>query len=523
MFQRLRTFLTIVLAATALAATSSCASVGSADAPEQAPNVIIFYVDDVGWKDFGAYGNNFYETPNIDRLASEGMRFTQFYAYTVCSPSRAMLMTGLYNTRYHKYRAGTNGVDEPYVPEEAGSNREMVYPEGRGTLPLGIRTVAESFKDAGYNAWHLGKWHLGDGEYDSDQRGFDYRLPKGFDGPGGKTGGYFAPWLDSINEQFDGLEDGDYITERLTQRAVELIEGSSDSPFFLYLAHYNAHAPYQAKSTDVDYFQRKLEEADDPSAFTHNNPVYAAMVKTMDESLGALLRTLDEQGIEDETIVILASDNGARPATDDMGEFLAPDFTEFRDLGRHQVTSNDPLRAGKGDIYEGGIRVPMIVRYPGTVPAGTTEDEVVHTIDIYPTLLDLTPARETLGQLFDGVSIAPLLTQSGGLSREYTYGYYPKQGQGAWIRGGDYKLMEFHGEGPNRTNRYELYDLSSDVGETNDLSADLPEVTSRLRARLHAWLQETGALLPIPNPAYDASASDESDSKNRRRQRKQKG
>ncbi len=461
------------------------------------PNIVFFLIDDMGWMDSEPYGSTFYETPNISRLAREGMLFTDAYAQPLCSPTRAAIMTGKYAGRVHLHRAITRGSsDNPVVPATAGPNDKMCWPQSLSHLPLDERTIAEEFRDAGYHTWFLGKWHLGaKEEHLPIHQGFDLNIGAGGPGPGS----YFAPYR--IPEIEDG-PDGEYICERLTDEACTLLEkgARSDKPFFLYFAHFNVHAPYQAKPELVEHFKRKA----DPEA-TQRNPVMAAMLYSMDESVGKVLEKLDELQLADDTLVVFVSDNG--------GCHWNTKGAASKELLETPITSNEPLRGGKCSFYEGGVRVPLIVRWPGKVKAASRCSIPVHVVDFYPTLLEAVGAEPASKKILDGESIVPLLTQTGGLTRDAIFCHFPRSRTtadtvgGSFVRQGDYKLICFWGDGPDRANRYELYNLRKDIGESMDLSESMPEKVSKLSAILDAHLDRIGAKLPIRNPAYDPNAA----------------
>jgi arylsulfatase A len=429
------------------------------------PNLVFILIDDLGWKDVGCYGSQFYQTPHVDRIAREGMRFTQAYAAApVCSPSRASILTGRYPARVH-----VTGI----VPGQA---------EGLASEEI---TIAERLKTLGYATCHVGKWHLGrPGMYPEDQ-GFDINI-------GGTHAGmppsYFYPeWRGKLDEPGAGDrlvrgvplegEPGDYLPDQLSRKACEFIETHKDQPFFLYLAHHTVHTPMEAKDPLIDFYRNRIR-ADDPQ----NNPIYGAMVHSMDESVGRVLETLDAQGLTDNTIVVFFSDNGG------LSVYDAPNTP---------ATSNAPLRAGKGYLYEGGIREPLLVRWPGIVKSGSTCDEPVSSVDFFPTLLELVGETSVPVNPIDGVSFVPFLTQSATLPQRELYWHYPHfdldgPEPGGAIRQGDFKLIEFYTDG-----RLELYDLTEDIGETQDLAAQLPEKTRELRALLEQWRKSLGVTTDI--------------------------
>jgi arylsulfatase A-like enzyme len=435
--------------------------------------VVLILADDLGWTDLACYGSDLYETPHIDQLARDGIKFTQNYsACTVCSPTRAALMTGKYPARLHV---------TDWIPGLMPENPKLLVPPWTKFLPLEEITLAEAFKPAGRATASIGKWHLGTEEYYPEKQGFDLNVA-GTSAPSPTS--YFAPW--KIATLREGA-DGEYITDRLGTEAVEFIERSKDKPFFLYLPHFAVHTPIQGPPDLVAKYKAKLKPG-----LIHTNPQYAAMVESMDAAVGRVLAKLDELGIAGRTMVIFTSDNG----------------------GHLPSTSNKPLRFGKGSAYEGGVRVPLIMRWPGVIAPGRVSDVPVITMDLFPTLLEMTgvkapPSASPTGPSGrDGVSLAPLLRGTGGIQRTELFWHYPHhqhyQPGGAMpygaIRSGGYKLIEFYND-----MHVELYNLADDIGEEHDLAAAQPVKSAELRERLHAWRQDVGAQMPLPNPAYDPS------------------
>lgn len=432
------------------------------------PNIILILIDDLGWTDFGCYGSDLYETPHIDRLAREGMRFTTAYAAcTVCSPTRASLLTGKYPARLHI---------TDWIPGQMPANPRMLVPDWTKHLPLEEVTLADLFRGAGYATASLGKWHLGGPEFGPERHGFDQNI-------GGThlpqpPQGYFAPW--NIPTLSEG-RPGDYLTDRLGDEAVRYITRSSDKPFFLYFPHYGVHTPIQGRVDLVKKYQAKRR-----AGLKHANAAYAAMIEGVDATVGQVREALDRLDIADRTVIVVTSDNG----------------------GRIPTTSNQPLRAGKGSCYDGGTRVPLIVYWPGNTPPGTVCDVPVISADLYPTLLEIAGVPDRPGHQVDGLSLVPLLRQTGGLDRDALFWHYPHhqhyQRGGTMpysaVRRGRYKLIEFLDD-----DHVELYDIEDDPGERHDLADALPETVHDLRQRLHAWRKSVGAQMPTPNPAYDPS------------------
>ncbi len=425
-------------------------------------NFIFFLIDDFGWTDLACYGSPFYETPHMDRLAGEGMKFTDAYsACTVCSPTRAAILTGKYPARL--------GVTD-WIPGHNRPFAQLRIPAIHNQLAHEETTIAEVLKSKEYACAHVGKWHLGGDPFFPDTQGFDINV-------GGNSLGhppsYFSPYKMPILKE--GPE-GEYLTDRLGDEAVRFIEENRNRPFFLYFAHYAVHNPLQAKKELIEYYQRKA----DPHA-RHNNPIYAAMIHSVDETVGRILDTLDQLGLADRTVIFFTGDNGG----------LLPN------------TSNAPLRAGKGSAYEGGVRVPLLVRWPGVTPPGSVCAEPVTSVDYFPTIAQMA-AIPVPNESVDGVSLVPLLQDPRAtLGREAIYWHYPHYHPGGAtpygaVRKGDYKLIEFFEDG-----KLELYNLKEDVGESNDLSQQLPEAASALKQDLAAWRAQVNAQMPWPNPDYD--------------------
>ena len=425
------------------------------------PNVIVILVDDMGWRDLACQGSTFYETPHIDRLAAAGMRFTQGYsACTVCSPSRAAILTGQYPARLHI----TDWIAGHQRPQA-----KLLPPDWTKHLPLETVTVAEQLKGAGYATASIGKWHLGGPAFHPEHQGFDMNKG-GYDR--GQPPSYFAPY--KIPTLPEGPA-GEYLTDREAAEAVQFIAAHRDEPFFLYLPHYCVHTPIQAKRDVTARYAAKPAAGQEP-----RNNAYAAMVESVDDSLGRIVATLEEHGIRDKTAIFFTSDNG----------------------GLAGITDNRPLRAGKGSAYEGGVRVPFIVSWPGLTKPGSTSDVPVITPDIPATILAGTGVGADSTQPLDGRDLTAVLA-GGPLDREAIYWHYPHYHPGgatpySAIRAGPWRLVHFYED-----DRDELYDLAADAGETTDLAAREPARAKALRQKLDAWLTEVGAQMPLPNPNHD--------------------
>lgn len=457
-----------------LALAACVVNLGGVEPVKRPPNIIFILVDDMGWRDGGCFGSRFYETPQIDALAASGVRFTQAYAAcAVCSPTRAALMTGKYPARLHI----TDWIGGEPAPKDA----RFDLPDWQKHLPLEETTLAEALKKLGYVSMHLGKWHLGDGEFLPQYQGFDTNIAGGGTGHpasylwpyGGTNNPHCVPGLARL-----GGQKGDYLTDQLTDEALEFIEANQEHPFYLNLCHYAVHSPLMGKQELVD------EAADRAGADGQSNKVYCAMLRSVDESVGRLMEKLDELHLADHTLVVFTSDNGG-----------AVHF------GNPAATSNWPLRAGKGFAYEGGLREPLIVRMPGVTRAGSVCDTPVITMDFFPTLLELAGADKAAGRTaMDGVSIVPLLRGEEETPHHELFWHYPHYWNGGIVspysvaRVGDWKLIRFY-----ETGTEELYNLRTDPGEQHNLASVSNLFGKRLQlgARLDAWLEEVGAQMPV--------------------------
>ncbi len=433
-------------------------------------NVVLIVADDLGWADLGCYGSKYHQTPNLDRLARSGVRFTDAYAGApVCSPTRATLMTGQYPARLNLTDWLPGRPDRP--------DQMLLRPPIVQELPASALTLAQALKTAGYVTGHIGKWHLGGKGAGPQQRGFDVNIA------GDHTGtplSYFAPFQGKDGRFMPGLEkapEGEYLTDRLTAEAEKFLQAQRDRPFFLYLPHYTVHIPLKARADLVARYK-----AGPPGQ--QGNPIYAAMIESLDQGVARVLARLDELKLTDRTLVLFTSDNGGLCVQE--GPNTPP-------------TINSPLREGKGYLYEGGLRVPLIVRLPGVTRAGTTSAVPVMSIDLFPTILEACGVKSEAR--VDGLSLLPLL-KGESIQRDSLFWHYPhysNQGgrPGAAVRAGAMKLVEFYEDG-----RKELYDLGKDRSETRNLSADRPEVVQELSGRLDAWRKQVGARMMQPNPGY---------------------
>ena len=455
------------------------------------PNVLFILADDLGWADTTLYGQTkFHRTPNLQRLAQRGMLFTRGYsASPLCSPTRSAILTGLSPAR--------TGITTPncHLPQvlleattgtAAPPDKKSIQPKPPTRLKTDYRTLAESLKDAGYATGHFGKWHLGPEPYSALQQGFDVDVPH-HPGPG-PAGSYVAPWKFKDFDHDPAVPD-QHIEDRMAKEAVAFMERHKDRPFFLNYWMFSVHAPFDAKKSLIEKYRALANPAD-----AQRCPTYAAMVESMDDAIGTLLDTLDRLKLADRTIIVFTSDNGGNMYSEVNGEI---------------PTSNRPLRGGKATVFEGGIRVPCVVSWPGITVAGSRNDAIVQSSDYYPTLLDGLGLKPAAGQRFDGISILPAL-RGQPLAREATFTYFPHEpGVPDWLppsvvaHSGDWKLIRiFHG-GENGAHRHLLFNLRDGLGERTDLAAKEPARVKHLDALIEKFLADTKAVVPIANPKFD--------------------
>jgi len=438
----------------------------------QKPNIILILADDLGWTDLNFMGSKFYETPELDKLATKGMVFTNAYANAPnCAPTRASLISGQYTPRH--------GIFTVNSSERGKSQDRKIIPIPNTTvLDTSVVTLAEALKIAGYVSASIGKWHLGDDpESGPMAQGFDLNIAGDH---WGHPKSYFSPYKNDFLT--DGLE-GEYLTDRITDEALKFIQNHTDHPFFLYLPHFAVHTPIQAKPDQISHFENK------PVDGNHKNPTYAAMIESLDSGVGRIISLLEDLKIRDNTLVIFFSDNGPHSA----------------------ISGAEPLRGSKGMLYEGGIREPLIVSWPGKIKEGSSSDVPVIGIDFYPTFLELAGIKEFQYQVLDGQSILPLLKGKKRLKRETLFWHFPaylerytgmeekfRTTPASVIRKGDWKLIEFFEDG-----KLELYNLKEDISESNDLSKSNLEKTRELYNDLLKWREQVGAPVPTElNPDY---------------------
>ena len=455
---------------------------------ERSPNILVITVDDLGWADLGCYGADLHETPNIDAFAATAQKFTNAYAAAaICTPTRAALLTGKSPAKLNMTIWREAAINNQFA-------RKLIPPDVSANLSVNEVTIADALKAEGYVTAHLGKWHVGDGEHFPETQGFDINVgatvwgaPPTFFYPyrGEIYRSYrFVPGLErNVNGKYDLNREGEYLTDRLTDEAISIMERFKEEPFFINLSYYTVHTPIEGKKELVEYYQKKLA-----SGMSHQNAIYAAMVHSLDENIGRLMAKLDELKLTDHTVVVFTSDNGG---------FI-------NEWDGQAVTDNAPLRSGKGALYEGGIRVPTIIRWPDITIPNTTSDYPITTQDFYPTLLEMVNLKWDSSQVaaFDGISLIPVLKDpQAELKQRALYWHYPHYYHTtkpvSAIRQGDWKLLEFLED-----NHVELYNLKEDVGEKNNMKKANPEKAKELLHLLTEWRQQVDASMPRLNPEY---------------------
>lgn len=450
------------------------------------PNIVFFLADDLGQRDLGCYGSTFYETPNLDQMAREGARFTQAYAACpVCSPTRASVATG----RWPQRTGVTDYIGAPQ-PAKWKRNTKLLPAPYSEQLELKETTIAETLKAAGYATMHAGKWHLGSEGFWPENQGFDINMG-GID-RGGPYGGkkYFSPYA---NPRLPDGPDGEHLPDRLARECTRFIEANKDRPFFVSYWFYDVHTPlmaredlrakYEAKRKALGLKPQFGPEGERDVRLVQEHAVYAGMVEAMDLAVGTVLAKLNELGLREKTLVIFTSDNGGLSTSEGS------------------PTANHPLRAGKGWLYEGGIREPLIVRWPDVVKPGLVIDTPVSSPDFLPTITEAAGAKLPEKYPGDGISLVSVLKGGSSPVRPlfWHYPHYGNQGgaPGSAVREGDWKLIEWQEDGRN-----ELYNLRDDIGEQQNLAASQPARVQELQGKLAAWRKQVGALMASPNPDY---------------------
>ena len=446
----------------------------AAEERAQQPNIVLILADDLGWTGLGCFGSDFYETPNIDRLAAEGMRFDKAYANMMnCAPSRASIMSGQYAGRHRVLYV--SHFQNKWKQRIGNLKRfQLLQPPGEPSLPNGTLTVAESLKKVGYTTAMFGKWHLGRGDQHPSKRGFDVAVES--------HGKHFGFETDPPAEH----DPDQYLSDFLADRAVKIIHDShtSEKPFFLYFPDFLVHKPFEAKAPYLGQFQNKQPGKNQRS------PMAAAMIKSLDDTVGRIVGTIDELGIAENTLVVFASDNGG--------------LAYIEDGKRPDNTSNLPLRGQKGSEFDGGLRVPYIFRWPGKIPADTVCHEVISGVDLYPTFLALADAPSPSHTL-DGVDLTPILRDpQDRLAHRELFWYFPSYSSfhrpSVVARRGDWKLIHLLESGEN-----ELYHTGRDIGETKNVADEHPELAKQLETRAREWMDDANAPRMTPNPNYDAN------------------
>ncbi|RLD12563.1 MAG: N-acetylgalactosamine 6-sulfate sulfatase [Chlamydiae bacterium] len=455
------------------------------------PNIIFILADDMGWMDSTPYGSRFYETPNIEKLAKMGMRFTSAYAANpLCSPTRASIITGQYPCRIglttpacHVDTVRTN----TFLQTSAPPTSKRLEPVTKTRLQLEYYTTGEALKSVGYATALFGKWHLGWKPFEPPNQGFDVNEPGGsYPGPPS----YFSPYHMERSGFKDGPK-GEQIDERLTESAISFMKKNvkKDKPFFLNFWNFDVHAPYQGKEKLINKYEKKIEIDD-----AQNCPTMGSMIETLDNCVGEILDNVKKLGIENETIIIFFSDNGGNM---------------YDTVNGTTPTSNYPLRGGKATIYEGGTRVPMIVVWPGVVKPDTVSDVMISSVDFYPTILDMAGVKPKPNQIIDGIDLVSFLKGKSKKVHEEIFCHFPhtvsatKNIASTSVRKGDWKLIKFYADNSDQTDRYELYNLKKDIGEKNNLAKKYPEIVRKLDKLIVRHLKKTNAIVPIANPKYD--------------------
>jgi len=465
--------------------------------PPCRPNIVLILADDLGWRDLGCYGSTYYQTPHIDALARRGLRLTSAYAASpLCSPTRASIMTGLYPARIGITNPSCHLKDaifQEQLTDHAPASIKVLQAVSATRLKHEYFTLAEALKEAGYATGHFGKWHLGLEPYDPLHQGFDVDFPH-YSGPG-PAGSYVAPWKFPPELKVQG-KPGEHIEDRVADEVVKFIRANKDRPFFANYWCFSVHSPWNAKPELVE----KYRASADPKN-PQRNPVYAAMIQSMDEGVGRVVDAIDELDLAQRTIFVFFSDNGGVDWHDrKMKEKAGMD---------DPPTSNLPLRSGKASLYDGGTREPCLVVWPGVTKAGATSDALVQSTDLYPTCLEMCGLRPKPGLKLDGVSFVPVLNGTG-RGRDTLFCHFPhlngnpgdSSKPGAYVRQGDWKLIRRFGANEDQTDRYELFNLRDDPGEQSDVAASMPEKVRQLQTLLAGFLADTQAVVPKPNPAY---------------------
>ena len=473
------------------------------------PNVIFILADDLGAHDLGCFGSTFYETPNIDRLAKRGTRFTQAYAASpLCSPTRSSILVGQYPARTG-ITAPVCHINPIYLTKELvkdGPKSRVLVANSVSRLKTEYFTLAEALKEAGYSTAHFGKWHLGhnlkpEDHYEPQDQGFDSDFPH-VPNAAGPGGGYLAPWK-FIKDPTITDEVGMNIEDRMSKEAAKYIAAHKDKPFYMNYWAYSVHSPWNARADYIEHFKSKVDPAN-----PQHNALYAAMVKSLDDGVGRILQAVDDAGIADNTIIVFYSDNG--------GYAYPPKKTDPEGYADIPATSNLPLRSGKASLYEGGTREPFIFAWPGKAKAGATSDILFQSVDFYPTLLSLAGLKPRAGLQLDGHDQSKALL-GGDSPRDRVFCHFPHGNAtrdsvmdgfyaGTYVRKGDWKLLRFYARNDDGSDDLELYDLKNDLGERRNLAKEKPELVKELNGLITDFLKDTEAVIPKLNPNFGKAA-----------------
>ena len=474
------------------------------------PNILLILADDLGAHDVGCFGSTYHQTPNIDALAKRGVKFTQAYAASpLCSPTRSSILAGVYPAR--------SGITAPvcHLPQiqlEKKLSRpapamRAVNADSVTRMKSDYFTLAESLHEAGYATAHFGKWHLGfnrdaNDHYEPKDQGFDFDFPHTPEVPG-PNGGYLAPWKFIKDKNITG-KPGEHIENRMSEEAAKFIRAKKDKPFFVNYWAYSVHSPWNARKDYIEYFKPKA----DPKNPQHN-PLYAAMVHSLDDGVGNLLKALDDAGVADNTIIIFFSDNG--------GWSYLPKATDPEGFTDQPATSNLPQRGGKASLYDGGTREPCIIVWPGKAKPGTTNDALFQSTDLYPTLLSMCGIKPHADVKLDGFDQSrTLLGEASPRDRVFCHFPHGTPGQakeipgflpGSYVRKGDFKLIRFYADNEDGSDRFELYDVKHDEGETKNLAIEKPELVGDLNELINGFLKDTEAVVPVRNPNFGKAAA----------------
>ena len=486
------------------------------------PNIVFIMADDLGWRDLGCFGSTFHQTPNLDKLAARGVKFTQAYAANpLCSPTRSSVLTGLWPAR--------TGITAPvcHLPQvilEKGLSKgnpraKVLVAQSLTRLKTDYVTLPKVLHDAGYRTGHFGKWHLGPEPYSALQHGFDVDWPH-WPGPG-PAGSYVAPWKFPASLKIES-QPAEHIEDAVSSHVVQFIRQNKDRPFYVNYWQFSVHAPYDAKDELVAKYRARIDPKN-----PQRNPVYGAMMESLDDGVGRVLAAIDECGLRDNTIIVFFSDNGgvSWPGRDTDGD--QHKSIRFQADMQSPPTSNLPLRNGKASLYEGGVREPCLVVWPGVTKPGTVNDTIIQSIDWMPTLLDIAGVDLPESAKPDGISIVPAI-KGGALAREAIYTHFPHdtpasgQHPGTSVRRGDWKLIRLFAQNDDGSDQLELYNIREDLGETKNRAAEQPALVAELNALITKFLAETAAVIPVRNPSYRPGAVDEPTAANPKKKAKKK-